>query len=221
MKMSEKMLVTQALDERDLLVKKINRKIEKLKLVDVKKRNEEKTAGERVVPEEFRQNAESAFQQVCDLIERYQRIDAAIVASNAATTVETSFGTYTVAGAIALRNRLKGDGIYDVNGCFEEGLIEQFDRQYKSAVQAASQKNAILDRQAEDMRMSILGKDSKNKDPKPLEVVDAYIRENTMEVIDPLGAEKKMQEIKEKNETLIKELNTQIKVSNATTAIEF
>ena len=40
--MSEKMLVTQALDERDLLLKKINDKIDKLKLVDVKRKNEEK-----------------------------------------------------------------------------------------------------------------------------------------------------------------------------------
>ena len=45
--MPEKMLVTQALDERDLLVKKIGDKISKMKLVDVKKRNEEKTADSR------------------------------------------------------------------------------------------------------------------------------------------------------------------------------
>lgn len=219
--MSEKMLVTQALDERDLLVKKINSKIDKLRLVDTKKRNEEKTAGERVVPEEFRKNAQSGFQQVMDLIDRYQRIDAAIVASNAATVVETSFGSYTVAGAIALRNRLKGNGIYDVEGCFEDGLADQFEKQYQAAVQQISLKNTALERQAEDMRLSILGRENKNKDPKPLEVVDAYIRENTMEVIDPLGAEKKIQEIRERRDTLINELNTQIKVSNATTAIEF
>ena len=36
--MAEKMLVTQALDERDLLVEKINDKIRKIKAVDVKKR---------------------------------------------------------------------------------------------------------------------------------------------------------------------------------------
>ena len=40
--MAEKMLVTQALDERDLLVKTITDKIRKAKLVDTKKRNEEK-----------------------------------------------------------------------------------------------------------------------------------------------------------------------------------
>ena len=51
--------------------------------------------------------------------------------------------------------------------------------------------------------------------------VDAYIRENTTEVIDPLESQKKMQELKEKIDTLLTELDTQIKVSNATTTIEF
>ena len=77
--MTEKMLMTQALDERDLLVKKINDKIEKIKLVDVKKRNEETTADNRISVEEFSKNAESAYQQITDLIERYQRLDAAII----------------------------------------------------------------------------------------------------------------------------------------------
>lgn len=90
--MSEKMLVTQALDERDLLVKKIGDKIQKIKAVDTKKRNEERTAGERLPAEEFGKNAQAAYQQIMDLIERYQRIDAAIVASNAATTVKPVMG---------------------------------------------------------------------------------------------------------------------------------
>ena len=69
--MAEKMLVTQALDERDLLVKKITDKIRKAKLVDTKKRNEERTAGERVTVDEFGRTAQSAWQQIMDLIDRY------------------------------------------------------------------------------------------------------------------------------------------------------
>lgn len=219
--MSEKMLVTQALDERDLLVKKIGDKISKMKLVDVKKRNEEKTADSRVTPEEFGNTATAAYQSIMDLIDRFQRIDAAIVASNAASMVKTSYGEFTVAGAIALRNRLKGSGIYDSDGAFETRLITQLERQYQTAVQAAEYKNKSLESQAETMRLSILGKDSKVKDVKPLEVVDAYIRENTTEIIDPLESQKKVQELKEKVDTLLTELDTQIKVSNATTTIEF
>ena len=46
--MSEKMLVTQALDERDLLVKKINDKIAKASFVDTIKPNEDKVYAKRI-----------------------------------------------------------------------------------------------------------------------------------------------------------------------------
>ena len=222
--MAEKMLVTQALDERDLLVKKINDKISGIKAVDVKKRNEEKTAEERMTPEEFKQAAESGYQQIMDLIDRYQRLDAAIVASNAATWIETSYGRYTVAGAIALRRRLRIKSIgarMDDKDDFEARLASQLEKQRAAAVNTADEKNRAVESQAETMRLSILGKDSKVKDDKPLEVVDAYIRENTTELVDPLDAEKKTQEIWEKIDHLLAELDTQIKVANATTMIEF
>ena len=69
--MTEKMLVTQALDERDLLVKKITDIIRNAKFVDTRKRNEEKTAGERVTPEEFGKVAQSAWQQIMDVHHRH------------------------------------------------------------------------------------------------------------------------------------------------------
>ena len=71
------------------------------------------------------------------------------------------------------------------------------------------------------MRLSILGRDGKAKDEKPLAVVDEYIRQNTTEVIDPLEVQKEAAKLNEKIDTLIKELDTQIKVSNATTTITF
>ena len=50
--MAEKMLVTQALDERDLLVKKIGDKIAKASFTDVKKHNEENEQKEKNEQEE-------------------------------------------------------------------------------------------------------------------------------------------------------------------------
>ena len=83
--MSEKMLVTQALDERDLLVKKINDKIAKASFVDTIKPNETKVFAKKMDQEEYAKEAASAFQQINDLITRFQKIDAAIVESNANT----------------------------------------------------------------------------------------------------------------------------------------
>ena len=218
--MSEKMLVTQALDERDLLVKKIRDKIEKAKFADTIKRNEEKVIETKVSREEFSKDAESAYQQIQDLISRFQKIDAAIVASNATTMIKTSFGDYTVAGAISLRSRLRSKGSFDGQSDFELSLRKKLENDLERSVLIANGRNMDLQKAADGMRLSILGKDSKVKNDKPLEVVDAYISENTTEIVDPLDIRKKVEKLREKRDTLLTELDTQIKVSNATTFIE-
>ncbi len=218
--MADKMLVTQALDERDLLVKKINDKIKKANFVDTIKPNEEKVLDARVSREAFAKDAESAYQQIQDLIDRFQRIDAAIVASNANTTINTSYGSFTVAGAISLRSRLRGAGSYDGNADFESALLDKMRDDFHTRVALAATKNQQLQSTAESMRLSILGKDSKVKDDKPLEVVEVYVKENTTELVDPLDVLRKVAKLQEKRDTLLTELDTQIKVSNATTFIE-
>ena len=218
--MADKMLVTQALDERDLLVKKIQDKISKASFVDTIKPNEEKVLDARVSKEEFAKDAESAYQQIQNLIDRFQKIDAAIVASNANTTINTTYGSFTVAGAISLRSRLRGAGSYDGEADFESALQDKMEKDFQTRVSLAEMKNKQLQSTAESMRLSILGKDSKVKDEKPLEVVEAYVKENTTELVDPLDVQKKIAMLQEKRDTLLTELDTQIKVSNATTFIE-
>ena len=218
--MSEKMLVTQALDERDLLVKKIADKIEKASFVDTIKPNEDKVYAKRIGKEEYAREAEAAYQQIVDLIDRFQKIDAAIVASNARTEITTSYGTFTVAGAISLRSRLRGLGAYEGEADFEGRLQNKLRNEYSERVRFCDLKNTQLQSTAESMRLSILGKDSKTKDEKPLGVVDAYVKENTTELVDPLDVKKKLEALEEKRSTLLTELDTQIKVSNATTFIE-
>lgn len=216
----EKMLVTQALDERDLLVKKIQDKIEKANFVDTVKTNEEKVLEARVSRDDFARDAESAYQQIQDLIDRFQKIDAAIVASNAQTKITTSYGEFTVAGAISMRSRLRGCGSYDDDANFEFALQCKMENDLQRKLAFAESKNKQLQTTAESMRLSILGKDTKVKDEKPLEVVEAYVRENTTELVDPLEVQKKINKLQEKRDTLLTELDTRIKVSNATTFIE-
>ena len=217
--MAEKMLVTQALDERDLLVKKIRDKITKASFVDTIKPNEEKVFVSRVTRDEFAKNAESAYQQITDLIERFQKIDAAIVASNAETKINTSYGEFTVAGAISLRSRLRGAGAYDGDADFESALKNKMESELSKYLEVMEMKNKQLQGTAENMRLSILGKDTKVKDDKPLAVVEAYVKENTTELVDPLDV-KKIANLQEKRDSLLTELDTQIKVSNATTFVE-
>ena len=46
------------------------------------------------------------------------------------------------------------------------------------------------------------------------------MKENTTELVDPLDAKKKIEALQERRNALLTELDTQIKVSNATTFIE-
>mgnify|MGYP006886286231 FL=1 len=214
--MENKLLITQALDERDLLVKKINSKIERIDFVDGKKRNEEKVIQQVITKEEFCKKVKTSYQQIQDLIKRYQKIDEAIITSNANTYIETSFGTYSVAVALSMRNRLRGLNAMD----FETILRNKMEENYYEVLELKDLRNRRLEEDAEKMRLSILGKDGKYKDDKPLSVVDAYISENTVELIDPLNVLDEIESLKDKHTTLLSELETKIKISNATTFIE-
>lgn len=214
--MENKLLITQALDERDLLVKKINSKIERIDFVDGKKRNEEKVIQQVITKEEFCKKVKTSYQQIQDLIKRYQKIDEAIITSNANTYIETSFGTYSVAVALSMRNRLRELNAMD----FETILRNKMEDNYYEVLELKDLRNRRLEEDAEKMRLSILGKDGKYKDDKPLSVVDAYISENTVELIDPLNVLDEIESLKDKHTTLLSELETKIKISNATTFIE-
>ena len=216
--MEEKMLVTQALDERDFLAKKITDKIMAFKAVDYAKHNENKTWGGKKERKEYEEDTKASFQQIVDLMTRYDQIDAAIVASNATAMVETSYGKYTVAAAISLKNRLAASALPSKNS-FEVRLIQRMQKEFNDCMIAIDDKNRDLADTAESMRLSILGKEGKTKETKPLEVVDTYVKENTAELVDPLGIEKRLAGMTERRNKLLKELETQIKVSNATTFI--
>lgn len=220
MMMEKKMLVTQALDQRDLLVKKICDKIRKASFTETKKHNEEKVMERRVTQKEFEKEARSSYQQIIDLIHWYDKVDQAILRSNAETIIETSYGTMSIANALALRSRLSCSNAYDSDSNFEGNLMMKLQEELNEKIRVMEQKNKGLQNTAETMRLSILGKDTKTKDETPLKVVDVYVQENTTELIDPLNVRKKIDELNERRETILNELDTKIKVSNATTFVE-
>jgi len=217
--METKLLVTQALDERDLLVKKINDKINAATFTDVIRHNEDTVYERRLSRDEYKREVESTYQQINDLIDRYNKLEAAIVLSNATTFIETSYGTFSVAGAISLRNRMRGDAKFGGKADFENHLLGKMKERYNCCIAVIERKNQALAQTAEDMRLSILGREVKVKDDKPLEVVEAYIKENTMELADPIDIVAKMAQLQERKDKLLSELETQIKISNATTCI--
>ena len=236
--MGEKITISEALDRRDLLRKKLFQKIEAAHLIDCKKSNEENTFLYRKTPEAFSEEVKSTWQSIWDQIHYYDRLEAAIVQSNSETVIETSFGKLTVTAAIAMRNRLRqshhplfgrtgrfglpqnedDDQIYSD---FERRLTEIMENQYETILKEVRDRNADLEKNASEMRKEILGKETRGKDDSTaLKVVDTYVKENTTELQDPLEIHRKLQEIRQNREAMMAELNTKLKISNATTMIE-
>ena len=216
--MADKMLICQALDERDFLRKKIMSAIDNAKFVAVKRERDEKIAGKYGV-EEFEKNAQSDFQSINDMIKRYQDIDKAITLSNATTEIEAGGKTMTVAAAISLRKSLLSTGCQTTD--FTGTLLYQMKRQFDSASRDLAELNARADAQAEAQKMAMIGKDTK----KTLEEADINAIATITDplrgmLIDPIKIEEKIKDVKDSYDRLFKELETAIKVSNATTSIE-
>lgn len=184
--MAERISVTQALDERDLLVKQINDRIEHTSFVEIIGREEQTLPGQLLSGAEYADRVEGAYRRIVEMMERYHRIHIAIQMSNSGTWIETSFGRFTVAVALSLRSRLKGTGTYEYDSDFEGNLCRKLREEY-------SRKLELV----------------RNSDPK-----------GSTELLDPLKVQARAEMLEERKDMLLKELDTQIKVSNAITLIE-
>lgn len=215
----EKLLVCDALDERDFLRKRINDAIRSLKVVGAKRVKDNKVDG-RTSVEDFNKAAQSDYQSIKDLIKRYQDIDIAITDANAKTEIELKSGRrMTRAGAIALRKSLLSNGTTDFTGM----LINTIERQFKDANAALQTYNRKADSELESYKNGLINRDSSKREltEKEIEMANAMVKDLYGEFIDPIGAEAELGKLHDTYDTLLKQIETAIKISNATTYIEF
>ena len=131
--MARKILVAEALDERDLLAKKISDKIGKISFVDVIRPNEENVFNLRQEKGKYIAKVKSGYQQLQDMITLFQKRDEAILVSNANTVIRTEIGEMTVASAILLRSRMKETEKLSDTGKkdFEMQFLDELEQQGK------------------------------------------------------------------------------------------
>lgn len=217
--MAEQMLICNALDERDFLRKKIEDAISDLAVVTARRKKDEKIHGVPVT--EYEKNAISSYQSIRDLIERFHLIDRRITLANATTEIELKSGrTITRAEAIALRNSLKGNG--KTNTAFETMLLERLISQYSIAVQAEQRFNSIADDQLESYKSSLVSRDKSQKElsENEIKMVGAMVEDLYGVLVDPIKVSEQIKKLDDEYGNLLTELETAIKVSNATTYIE-
>lgn len=230
-----RMTVVQALDERDLLIKKIAGRMQKAQFVDIIRPKASVTWERRLTRAAFTAEAQSALQQIQDLIVRYDKLNAAITMSNASTFLETSKGRMTVSCAIALRNRMRGSGPYGEMTDFEGRLARQMEENFRAQQEQARKKNEALRREAAGKKRG-----GSNANIVVLQSADPASRSKAaaargadsaqgiapqernadkMRIFDPLDVRKRSEALAESREALLAELETKIKISNATTYV--
>lgn len=219
-KKTEQMLVCNALDERDFLRKKIISAINSTHFIACKRVKDDKVRTTGFTdPKTFENEAKSAYQSITDMIDRYTRLDTAITLANANTEIKLSDGTtMTRAAAISMRKALVGDTATDFTG----RLISVLEHQFANVSATANELNARADRELEQYKANMTSGDkAKELTPSVTQTLESLVADNRADIIDPIGVEKEIKKLEDKYETLKKELDSAIKVSNATTFVEF
>lgn len=207
---TEKMTAHKALAELKVLDDRILTAINACNLVTTKKNNQEKVRGLTVA--EFNANAKASFDKANDLIKRRNAIKDALNVSNANTIVKIGDQEYTVVQAIDKKNH--GMELY-------KSLRDTMVRQLAKAKTELERNNDSLQQKAEQFVTGLMGnKDAKTNGDEFDSAVRTYIKSNSMELIDPVGIEKQIEELDEMITAFASEIDAALSVSNALTTIE-
>ena len=217
----EKMLVTKALDERDLLKKRIYDAISKSKLVSTKRTNDTKVSS-GVSVNDFETEAKAQLQRVTDLIDRYERLDSAILLANATEEIEVAGKKMTRASAINLRKSLVNKGVRQLSDTdFRGMLISHMTDNLRDAKESIARTQSEANSQREILTNNISSSEKKELTPDALQGINTYCENLVSVLVDPVNVESKLAELVAERDALISNLESAIKISNATTYVEF
>ena len=213
--MAEKLLITQALDERDLLNKRIRKAIDTSLFVAAVREKDEKINGVDIA--KIESDALANWNSITDMIDRYDRITKAIIQSNATLTIKFSDGTeMTKAEAIAKKS------IYKEGHSFVDILMTTVSRQHKAAVLNYDKYDQSYTTMRQEFMNNLLtAEKAKSLNEEQIASVDTMAKPYVAKMIDPLNVVDKMNTAKDKIDTFLSEVDTLIKVSNATEYVEF
>lgn len=158
-----------------------------------------------------KEDMKSSHQSVRDIIKTVEAIKKAVSKSNAENTIVVCGDEMTVAEAIYMMQ-------YGIGT--KKELLQTLRTQYASARNSVERYNKDVEQRADKFIESMFGSKEKATGQDAITAREAYIKQNTYEVVDPVNL---MDEIKTL-EAWINEFETEvdgaIQVSNATHTIE-
>ena len=209
--MKETMTVHKALSELKVLGERIEKEIGQLNFLAVNKHSNAKINGMPVA--DYMNGVKDKYKSVMTLINRRNAIKRAVTKSNAWVTVTIGKNEYTVAEAIDMKN-------FGMN--YQRGILSRLESQWRSCQQKAEQENGDrLDRRADEYIKSLYETaDMKNMSDEIKKVREAFVESQMVDVLDPIGAEKTMTELKNTIDSFMSEVDSALSVSNALTTID-
>lgn len=208
---TEKLTIHEALAELKVIGNRINKEINSVKFVTTNKHSNTKIDGKSI--NEYSNNVKSQYQRITDLIKRRTAIKRAVVLSNATTKVTINDMEMTVAEAIEYKN----SGIeYKVN------LLDSLTANYNVSISKMKSSNGEnLEERANDYIQKLYGNKDGSIDNAVIESAKKnYIESNTLDLVDPIGAEKIISELNDEIDSFTSKVDAALSISNAITTIE-
>jgi len=159
----------------------------------------------------FIKEAEAAYQSVTDLINRRNKIKAAITKSNAATLVTIAGKQMSVADAIDRR---------DTGLVYERELLNSLRTQLLNAENVLDQEEREMQRRLESRIASDLGNAKDRKPEEVAQITDDFVKRNQPNLLDPINVREQIKKLTDSIEQFAMEVDFSLSESNAETKIQ-
>ncbi len=197
------MSITQALAELKLLRKRLDSALDDAEFVTMttKKSMLNKTT--------FATQAKASLQKYRDLLQRYNRIKAAIVESNAKATVTIAGKTYSVAEAVERKRSIT----------YEEDLLQKLQRQWKTVCDEYEEYNVAEHTRVDKLLSTELSKDSKTNVDVVQALYKTFLEESKAEIIDPINIRETTSELRKSIDDFVTNVDWVLSEANGRTMI--
>lgn len=204
----KKVTIHRALAELKTLDDRIKTALNELQVI-TGKQGDKKIGGFKT-KEEYAEAAKASYQSVKKLIENKANIKSAIVESNSKTKVKIGDLEMTVADAITYKSNIK----HDVE------LLNALEKRKAYAIDQVRALNEQVEKNAQTITEATYGKDNVKSNAQDLDVYKEFLKNNSWEVLDPIGIDKEILSLKEKISSFQAEADAVLSESNAVTFIE-
>lgn len=153
---------------------------------------------------------QSNWQAINDLLAHYEKLKFAIIMSNATTRVKINDRTYTVAEAIAMKEVIKD----------KRNVLNRLRQARQQTEDEVDRWNSHVRDKLDRLLELNFKKEQKTNENDIKAVSEAYLKNNAIEVKDPLRIDREIARLDEEIDSFTKEVDFALSESNAITQLD-